>query len=73
MDVEQLGSLNFANLVTCGHSLTFFAFFYCYFPFIFKYVLSVYEYVAVCVLVLLMLAEKFFAETHHSSHSHVIC
>ena len=21
MDVEQLGSLNFANLVTCGHSL----------------------------------------------------
>jgi len=23
MDVEQLGSLNFANLVTCGHSLFF--------------------------------------------------
>ena len=24
MDVEQLGSLNFANLVTCGHSFCFF-------------------------------------------------
>ena len=24
MDVEQLGSLNFANLVTCGHSYKLF-------------------------------------------------